>query len=139
MTSAITLSAPVHVLDASALLAVVRGERGVDVVEMSFETAQCVVSNVNLCEVGSKLVDLGLPSTELVRALKQFDVDIVDFDFEQAVSAAGLRELTRPRGLSLGDRACLALAKHMKGVAVTADSAWLEFADMLDIKILMIR
>ena len=134
-----TVSAPVCVMDASALLALARGERGADVVNDCFETAQCVALSVNLCEVASKLIDLGLPKSELTRALKQFDVDVVDFGFELAVLAAELRESTRSHGLSLGDRACLALAKQMEATAVTADGAWLELEKPLGIKMMMIR
>ncbi len=126
-------------MDASALIAMVRGERGADVVEEYLESAQCVISSVNLAEVGSKLIDLGLPQSELPRALKQFNVDIVDFGFELSLQTSQLRDGTKAHGLSLGDRACLALALQFGAPAVTADSAWQRLDDELGVKILMIR
>jgi ribonuclease VapC len=50
-----------------------------------------------------------------------------------------LRPLTKFAGLSLGDRACLALAQLMQGCAVTADRAWLDVAAVVQIKVQMIR
>jgi ribonuclease VapC len=49
---------------------------------------------------------------------------VVDFDAELAEMSADLRPATRPNGLSLGDRACLALAQKRGAVALTADRTW---------------
>lgn len=133
------MPADTYVMDASALLALARGENGADIVQDYLESAQCVISSVNLAEVGSKLVDLGLPSSELSRALKQFNVDIVDFGFELAMQTSALRDSTKAQGLSLGDRACLALALQFDAPAVTADSAWMRIDTALKIKVLLIR
>jgi ribonuclease VapC len=130
---------PTYVMDASALLALARGERGADVVEDYLESAQCVISSVNLAEVGSKLVDLGLPIAELPRALKQFNVDVVDFGLELSLQTARLRQSTKAQGLSLGDRACLALALQFDAPAVTADSAWQRLDEDLGVQVLLIR
>ncbi len=129
----------IYVMDASALLALARGERGCDVVQDLLQTQECVASSVNMAEVGSKLIDLGLPQPELARALQQFDVGVVDFSAEHASASSALRTLTGPAGLSLGDRACLALAQLMEATAVSADSAWLDVADAIGAKVLMIR
>ena len=128
-----------HVMDASALLALARGERGAEVVEELLETSDCVASSVNMAEVGAKLVDAGLPVSDLARALAQFDVGVVDFSAELAQSSAALRQVTRSVGLSLGDRACLALAGPLDAIAVTADGAWLDVADAVGVTVLMIR
>ena len=128
-----------HVMDASALLALARGERGAEVVEELLETSDCVASSVNMAEVGAKLVDAGLPVSDLARALAQFDVGVVDFSAELAQSSAALRQVTRSVGLSLGDRACLALAGQLDAIAVTADGAWLDVADAVGVTVLMIR
>jgi PIN domain nuclease of toxin-antitoxin system len=48
----------------------------------------------------------------------------IDFDRELAVGAAALLRPTSRFGLSLGDRACLALARLRDLPAVTADRAW---------------
>lgn len=128
-----------HVMDASALLALARGERGAEVVEDLLETSDCVASSVNMAEVGAKLLDAGLPVADLSRALAQLDVGVVDFSAEHAQTSSALRAVTRSVGLSLGGRACLALAQHMGATAVTSDSAWMDVADAVGVKVLMIR
>ena len=69
--------------------------------------------------------------------LALFDLDVVDFTAEQALASAELRPATRAAGLSLGDRACLALARSRKATALTADRAWNRAE--LDIEIEFIR
>ncbi len=133
------MPAETYVMDASALLALARGERGADVVQEYLDSAQCVISSVNLAEVGSKLVDLGLPQSELSRALKQFNIDVIDFGFELSVQTSALRDKTKAQGLSLGDRACLALALQFDAPAVTSDSVWQRLDTDLKIKVLLIR
>ncbi len=128
-----------YVMDASALLALMQGERGGDVVDELIVNNECVASSVNIVEVGTRLVDKGLAPVHLARALKELDVQTIDFDLEQALLSATMRVNTRQAGLSLGDRACLALAQLMKGTAVTADSAWVDVADAVGVKVLMIR
>ncbi len=128
-----------YVMDASALLALIQGERGSDVVDALIVQNECVASSVNIVEVGTRLVDKGLAPVHLARALKELDVQAIDFDLEQALHSATMRVSTRQAGLSLGDRACLALAKVMKGTAVTADSAWVDVAESVGVKVLMIR
>jgi ribonuclease VapC len=129
----------IHVLDSSALLAVSKGERGAEFVIELINTKDCVISSVNMAEVATRLLDLGLPAHELQRAVAQFGVDVVDFNQEQSLACAALRHMTKSAGLSLGDRACLALAKLMEGLAVTADQAWQDVRISADVKVLMIR
>jgi ribonuclease VapC len=129
----------IHVIDASALLAVARGENGANVVLDLINTEECVVSSVNLAEVASKLIDLGLPPSELHHAIAQFNVDAIDFSQEQAMVSAEIRPITKAIGLSLGDRACIALAKLMNGCAVTADKAWSDIAEPVGVSIIFIR
>ena len=128
-----------YVMDASALLALMQGERGGDVVNDLIVEHECVSSSVNIVEVGTRLVDKGLAPIHLARTLKELDVQTIDFDLEQALLSASLRVTTRLAGLSLGDRACLALAQLMKGTAVTADSAWSDIAEAVGVEVLMIR
>lgn len=128
-----------YVMDASALLALMQGERGGDVVNELIVEHECVASSVNIVEVGTRLVDKGLAPVHLARTLKELDVQTIDFDLEQALLSAALRATTRQAGLSLGDRACLALAQLMKGTAVTADSAWQDVAKAAGVTVLMIR
>ncbi len=129
----------IHVLDSSALLAVSKGERGAEFVIELINTKDCVISSVNMAEVATRLLDMGLPAQELNRAVAQLGVDVIDFNQEQALACAALRPLTKSAGLSLGDRACLALAKLMQGCSVTGDRAWMEIEDAVGVKVLMIR
>src|ERR1043166_6231771 len=95
------------VLDSSALLAFIHGEPGADVV--AGVVGDALMSSVNLAEVVTKLVER-TGSLEAARAaLGMATVEVIDFDTSQAEQTGAMVALTRPRGLSLGDRACLAL------------------------------
>ncbi len=129
----------IHVMDSSALLAVSKGERGAEEVMELMESQDCVISSVNMAEVATRLLDMGLPPEQLDRACRQFGIDVIDFNHEQAVACAALRPLTKSSGLSLGDRACLALAKLMQGTAVTSDHAWQDVKAAVGVPIIQIR
>jgi ribonuclease VapC len=81
----------IHVIDASALLAVARGEKGADFVLDLIDTKECVISSVNVAEVATRLIDLGLPPTEADYAIAQFGVSTIDFNHEQALTSAQIR------------------------------------------------
>jgi PIN domain nuclease of toxin-antitoxin system len=110
------------VLDASAILALLRREPGFE--RVAEVVGEARVSAVNLAEVGSFLVKAGQPVAEMRATLESLRLAVVDFDEEQAIEAARLRPLTMGIGLSLGDRACLALAGLRRLPAVTADRSW---------------
>lgn len=110
------------VLDASALLALLLGETGADRVADLLPRSS--VSAPNLSEVVAKLSERGVPELGIRTALGDLDLDVHAFDQDAAFAAGRLREPTRNHGLSLGDRACLALAMRLDAVAVTADRAW---------------
>lgn len=120
------------VLDASALLAVLRDEPGSRLVEPHLASAS--MSAVNLTEVPSKLVDSGMPEEAAWSAVSGLSLAIVDHDAGQARRAARLRTDTRRRGLSLGDRACLALAETLGLPAITADRHWAQPGLSIDIR-----
>ncbi|MGA9981532.1 MAG: type II toxin-antitoxin system VapC family toxin [Candidatus Sulfotelmatobacter sp.] len=111
------------VLDASAILAVINGEPGVEKLTSSL-LARAVGSAVNLAEVQSKLVTRGWTSEEAWEDATSTLLEIVPFDEEQAKLAGDLVTQTRPVGLSLGDRACLALGMALKAPVYTADRTW---------------
>jgi len=111
-----------HVLDASALLALLRREKGYE--KVAAVVAVSKVSAVNLAEAGSNLASAGATSVHMQAQLDSLGVDVVPFDEEQAIETARLRPLTRSLGLSLGDRACLALARTLRLPAMTTDRAW---------------
>ena len=128
-----------HVMDASALLAMMQDEKGGDLVNHLIEEQECVASSVNIAEVGARMVDKGLDPSQLKRTLKELDVQTIDFDLEQALLCSKLRLLTKSAGLSLGDRACLALTQLMDGIAVTADHAWGDVKEATGVRVLTIR
>jgi ribonuclease VapC len=111
------------VLDASALLALLYREPGADAVEEVLDGA--VVSAVNWSEVLQKLAQRGVrPASATVAALLELGLRIEPFTLVDARRAAELWEAGRETGLSLGDRACLALAHRLAAEALTADKAW---------------
>jgi PIN domain nuclease of toxin-antitoxin system len=110
------------VIDASALLAMLQDEPGGDRVVAAL--ADAAISAVNISEVVAKLCDKGFAQDQARETLEMLSLNVVDFDHPQAIAAGGLRPSTRSFGLSLGDRACLALAAQRSATALTADRAW---------------
>jgi ribonuclease VapC len=111
------------VLDASAILAVIDGEPGAMTVLTAIADGS-IVSTVNLSEVVAKLTERGLSPTDIRIRIENLDLPTFAFDDGLAVDAGLLRAATRNAGLSLGDRACLALALRLGLPAMTADRAW---------------
>lgn len=110
------------VLDASALLAILNREPGSE--QWADAVADGLISAVNLSEVVARLLDLGMPVADIRRAIDPLDLEVVPFDAAQAWTAGLLRPATKAAGLSLGDRACLALGRRMRLPVLTADRAW---------------
>ena len=110
------------VLDASALLALVYRETGADVVAEAVSGA--AMSGANFSEVVAKLSDDGMREFAIRGALDGYQLDLIPFDEAQAWTAGLLHPLTRPRGLSFADRACLALALALDLPVLTGDRAW---------------
>jgi ribonuclease VapC len=117
------------VLDASALLAYVKGEPGAAMVAALIGDA--IISAVNVAEAVTKLVEKGMTLDLARAALGIASLDVIDFDRGLAEQTGGLVARTKPFELSLGDRACLALAAREGVPAVTGDRAW----SKLDIEI----
>lgn len=123
------------ILDTSALLAYVKGEQGAELVaSLIGEAAICAV---NFAEAVSKLVEKGATLDLARAALGVANVDVVDFDRGLAEQTGALIAKTKLSGLSLGDRACLALAARERIPALTGDRAWSKLG--LDIEIRLIR
>jgi PIN domain nuclease of toxin-antitoxin system len=118
---------PDLVLDASALLAYLRDEPGIDEVGRALRQ-RAAISSVNWAEVLSKLVDFGYDASAAGEQFRDRGLGaaltIWPFDERFARHVASLRDLTRPFGLSLGDRACLALGSFLKVPILTADHKW---------------
>ncbi len=111
------------VLDASAILAVISNEPGAEELTPAL-LARAVGSAVNLAEVQSKLVSRGWTSDQAWEDATSPIREILAFDEEQARIAGDLVVQTRHLGLSLGDRACLALGLTLKVPVYTAERAW---------------
>jgi ribonuclease VapC len=110
------------VADASAILAALKNEPFSNIDPRLLVGA--TVSAVNVCEVLSKLHDDGLNEEQAQAAVAVMDLRVIPFDGLQARMAARLRAMTRHAGLSLGDRACLALGDRLGYPVVTADRVW---------------
>jgi ribonuclease VapC len=131
----------VAVFDASALLALMYQERGADRVEAALQRGG-LVSAVNWAETLTDLAERG-EAADLAAARAQAllaaigSLTILPFDDVQAVEAARLRVVTRSLGLSLADRACLALGRQFRLPVLTSDRAWRSLR--LSIRIDLIR
>jgi ribonuclease VapC len=121
------------VLDASALLAHIRAERGSDPV--ADLAADALMSTVNLAEVFSKLVEQGLTVEQADEIVLRYGMEIAPFDEGLARRAGALRPATKSLGLSLGDRACLALAEQEALPVITTDRNWTKLSLGIEIRI----
>jgi PIN domain nuclease of toxin-antitoxin system len=129
------------VLDASALLAYLGNESGADVVADAI-AGGATISTVNLAEALSTLAARGSDpadaASELTtRGLLDGAITVESFITADSIEAARLRPITRSAGLSLADRACLALARRLSAAVLTADRAWTDMK--LDIEVRSIR
>jgi len=122
------------VLDASVLLAHISGEKGSETVPKLASGA--LLSTVNLAEIFAKLLERNFTANEAGEAIYGYRFDPVPFDRELARRAAVLRPLTKAFGLSLGDRACLALAQRERLPALTADKSWTKLSIGIEIRVI---
>jgi ribonuclease VapC len=109
--------------DASALLAILNQEPGAETRTPQLLSA-AAISAVNLAEVHGKLVGRGLHPDDAWEAALSPIREAVPFTSEHARAAGDLVAQTRPLGLSLGDRACLAPGLALKAPVYTADRSW---------------
>lgn len=125
------------VLDASALLALLQVEPGSDRVAQALPDA--AMSVANLAEVAAKLVDIGLDGAGLVARTDALGIRAYEVTREDVATQARIRHLDPGgrRGLSLGDRLCLALAQRLDIPVITADRAWADID--LPVEVTLIR
>jgi len=122
------------ILDSSAVLAYINEETGAgDVVPYLGDS---LIASVNLAEVLTKLITRGASREIACRAFDGLFISVADFTRDLAEDAAALVVLTHKRGLSLGDRACLALARREKLPVLTADRAWEGFDAGTEIRLI---
>ncbi len=98
-----------------------------------------IISAANYAEVIGKLIDKGHSPDEAVADLAELDLDVVPLDRSQSERVGQLRQSTRQAGLSLGDRACLALAATSGRIALTSDRAWVEIAETVGVSVELLR
>ena len=127
------------VLDASALLAHLRGEPGAGEVADAISRG-ARISAVNLAEVLSRAADRGADPRRLVADLTEEGLlggalVIEPFTSEDATLVASLRSRTRDAGLSLGDRAWLVLAGRLGLPALTRDTVWSELDVEVEVRL----
>ena len=126
------------VLDASALLAYLRGEPGAERV-LEAITAGTSMTTLNFGEVAGWFIRQGAEEAYIRSLRARLVFPLVPFDDDLAIRAALLLPATRSAGLSLGDRACLALASRSGAAALTADRAWADVADATKVSVTLIR
>ena len=123
------------VFDSSALLAITFEEEGAEIAAQALNDG--IISAVNASEVITRYVDLGASEEEALTSFRAFGLEIYPFDESLAIATGFMRSATRDAGLSLGDRACLALAIREHSSVLTADRAWATLD--LDIAVELIR
>jgi len=122
------------VLDASAILALLNDESGAGIVQELLPVA--IVSAVNYAEVVTRLSLLGMPENEIREALDMLGLAIIPLDEGLSFRTGVLAIATKQYGLSLGDRACLALALKTGYSAVTSDRLWQELNIGVDVRVI---
>ena len=125
------------VLDASAILALLFDEPGAAKVHERIHGG--LLGTTNLAEITAKLSDKGVPVDDAARAVAMLGVEVVPFTEAHAQASNRMRSATRAAGLSLGDRACLALAIVRGLPALTAERRWPEIAEAVGAIVEVIR
>jgi PIN domain nuclease of toxin-antitoxin system len=124
------------VLDASSLLAYLQDEAGASAVEEALARG-ATIGAANLAEALSKLAERGAGPREVITGLESRGVvggllDVQPLTIDDAIAIAELRPATKEHGLSLGDRACLALGLRLGLPVMTADRAWVGLDGVID-------
>jgi PIN domain nuclease of toxin-antitoxin system len=123
------------VLDASAVLALLFDEPGAEILTAEL-LDDAVIGTVNLAEVQARLVRAGDDPEEAWADARGYVSEVHPFTAEQARVAGSLISTTRSSGLSLGDRACLALALDIGAAVYTADQVWGKLDVGLDVHVI---
>ncbi|MGA2351788.1 MAG: type II toxin-antitoxin system VapC family toxin [Terracidiphilus sp.] len=122
------------VIDSSAILAVFFNEPGAEIVLPILHGA--LLSTINLAEVHTRMLESGARAQQAWSWITSLQCEACFFSDTQARLAAELRSITRPFGLSLGDRACLALALERKATVYTTDRVWKQLDLGIEIEVI---
>ena len=121
------------VLDSSAVLAVIRIERGYEAIARML--ARSLISVVNEAEIISVLLQKGDTVAKAIDAVRRLPYKLVDLDQQLARRAGTLWRDFKPRGLSLGDRCCIALAERESLPVFTSDRRWADLPIGVDVRL----
>jgi ribonuclease VapC len=124
-----------YVLDSAAVIAVLSLEPGFQRVAELLDKS--VISSVNLAEIFTKLVQKA-PAEDVRELLRPLELQVEDWSEDMAYRSAEFTPFNKSHGLSLGDRACLTLAKQLRATAVTSDRAWRRIPS-LGVRIMIFR
>ena len=125
------------VLDASAILALLRSEAGSEQVDAVI--ADSLVSVINEAEVIGKLIWRGQSPEQAVEVVRTLPYQLVDLDKGLCRRAGSWWGVTRPQGLSIADRCCLALAEREGLPALTTDSSWAKITLNVEVRLISDR
>ena len=125
------------VLDASALIALIKDEPGAEVVSREAASNDATISSVNYAEALQKAARVGVPAEQVDIALESLGITVSPFGRLDARLAASF--FRHGSNLSLADRVCLALARSLSSPAYTADRPWETWADDLGVEVRLIR
>ncbi len=123
-------------LDTSAIIALIKKEPGYKIV--SNILANSAISTVNFTELISTLIKEGVSEEDADAITENIIPEIIPYDHEVAINAGKLISITKPYGLSLGDRACIALGMQLELPIYTADKIWAKL-DLPNLDIKLIR
>lgn len=123
-----------HVLDSSVVLAGLLEEPGGD--QLLALLPGALFCAVNVTEIVTRLFDKGWPMRLAAGQTAKLISRVAPFDDLLAYRAGDLRADTVHLGLSLGDRACLALAMAASLPVYTADRPWAKLDLGLDIRLI---
>jgi PIN domain nuclease of toxin-antitoxin system len=111
------------VFDSSAIITLFAKEKGYEFIKKYIKDG--IISSVNIAEVYKYCINIQHLTEEDTRKLiTMLDIRIIDFTNDQALVTAMLVEPTKKYGLSLGDRACIALAIEGQYSVITCDTIW---------------
>ena len=111
-------------LDTSALIVLLKKESGYEVIENVI--ASSAISSVNLSELVAVLTRSGVSEQDIDEIISDLVPEIVPFYEAISIKTGKLAKLTQNYGLSLGDRACIALGITLGLPIYTADKVWAE-------------
>jgi PIN domain nuclease of toxin-antitoxin system len=123
------------ILDSSAILAFLQKEQGWEKVSTALPDG--IVSSLILAEVVTRLTLGGGAPSQVIAVWDDLQLLVEPFNDSRARVAGLIVGKTRPSGLSLADRACLALALELGLPAITADRAWRDVK--LGVEVVLIR